>query len=150
MTVPGFTTAAQYSTSPLPVPMRVSAGFFDTDLCGNTRIQNLASGAMRDAATRPASMPRAGSQPGSIACRPYSPNDTSVPRVALPRILPRICLRHLVRLGINMVQRSDGVFSALWRTGSRPLVVSPGPYSPLKIQTLQPIEPYLVLQIAKP
>jgi hypothetical protein len=38
MTVPGLTTAAQNSGSPLPVPMRVSAGFLLTDFCGNTRM----------------------------------------------------------------------------------------------------------------
>src|SRR5262245_32445548 len=36
--MPGFTTAAQYSGSPLPLPIRVSAGIDVTDLCGNTRI----------------------------------------------------------------------------------------------------------------
>src|SRR4030095_5728513 len=40
--------------------------------------------------------------------------------------------------------------SARGRTGKRPQVVSPGPYSPLKIQTLQPSVPYLVAQMAKP
>ena len=34
----GRITAAQYSGSPLPLPMRVSAGIEVTDLCGNTRM----------------------------------------------------------------------------------------------------------------
>src|SRR5687768_4121874 len=135
--VPGLITAAQNSTSPLPVPIRVSAAFLLTDLCGNTRIHSFASGALRDAATRPASMTRADSQPGSTDWRPNSPNDTALPRVASPRILPRICLRHFVLLGINMAvllalglrARAQLVGrSAAGRTGSRPQVVSPGPY----------------------
>ena len=35
---PGFTRATQYSTEPLPLPWRTSAGFFDTGTSGNTRI----------------------------------------------------------------------------------------------------------------
>src|SRR5690554_6634803 len=35
---PGLTRAAQYSTAPLPLPWRTSAGFFDTGTSGNTRI----------------------------------------------------------------------------------------------------------------
>src|SRR5690606_30508750 len=39
MTRPGFTTATQYSGLPLPLPMRVSAGFCVTGLSGKIRIQ---------------------------------------------------------------------------------------------------------------
>src|SRR4029453_3163934 len=37
---PGFTTATHSSGLPLPLPIRVSAGFLVTGLSGNTRIQN--------------------------------------------------------------------------------------------------------------
>ena len=37
-TVPGLITAAQYSGSPLPLPMRVSKGIEVIGLCGNTRM----------------------------------------------------------------------------------------------------------------
>ena len=36
--MPGLMTAAQYSGSPLPLPMRVSAWIAVIDLCGKTRI----------------------------------------------------------------------------------------------------------------
>src|SRR5688572_33201004 len=104
MTVPGFTTQVQNSGSALPVPMRVSAGFLLTDLCGKIRIQTLASGALREHATRPASSVLAGIQPGSRDCRPKSPKATVLPRVALPRITPRICLRNLTRLGMRAMR----------------------------------------------
>src|SRR3954463_7668128 len=38
MTRPGLTTATQPSGEPLPLPMRVSAGFFVYDLSGKTLI----------------------------------------------------------------------------------------------------------------
>ena len=40
-TRPGLTTATQYSGAPLPLPMRVSAGFCVTGLSGKMRIQTL-------------------------------------------------------------------------------------------------------------
>ena len=39
MILPGFTTATQNSTFPLPLPIRVSAALFVTGLSGNMRIQ---------------------------------------------------------------------------------------------------------------
>src|SRR5688500_6842323 len=41
ITRPGFTTATQPSGEPLPLPMRVSAGFFVIGLSGKIRIQTL-------------------------------------------------------------------------------------------------------------
>src|ERR671939_46122 len=38
---PGLTTATQYSGAPLPLPIRVSAGFFVIGLSGNILIQIL-------------------------------------------------------------------------------------------------------------
>src|SRR5579872_3307898 len=40
---PRLTTATQNSGAPLPLPIRVSAGFFETGLSGNTRRKNFAS-----------------------------------------------------------------------------------------------------------
>src|SRR5690606_36296134 len=40
-TLPGWLWATQYSTEPLPLPIRTSRGFLVTGLSGNTRIQIL-------------------------------------------------------------------------------------------------------------
>src|SRR5687767_11767724 len=56
-TRPGFTTATHSSGLPLPLPIRVSAGFFVTGLSGNTRIQTLPPRLrLRVSATRAASI----------------------------------------------------------------------------------------------
>src|SRR3990170_2950221 len=39
MILPGWISHTKYSGLPLPLPMRTSAGFCDTGLSGNTRIQ---------------------------------------------------------------------------------------------------------------
>src|SRR5262245_9158049 len=99
--MPGFTTAAQYSGSPLPLPIRVSAGMEVTDLCGKTRMYSRPSPRMNWATvTRPASRASADSQPPSSDCRPNSPKATVLPRVALPRTRPRCVFRYFTRLGI--------------------------------------------------
>src|SRR5438552_2363820 len=100
---PGLTTATHSSGLPLPLPMRVSAGFFVTGLSGNTRIHTLPPRLrQRVSATRAASIWRLVTQPGSSALRPYSPKARVAPRWALPRMLPRWALRYLTRLGISM------------------------------------------------
>src|SRR5579875_331137 len=100
--MPGLTTAAQYSGSPLPLPMRVSAGMAVTDLCGKTRMYRRPSPRTEWVAVmRPASMASALSQPPSIACRPKSPWLTVLPRQALPRTRPRWVLRYFTRFGIS-------------------------------------------------
>src|SRR3989442_14236661 len=100
--MPGLTTAAQYSGSPLPLPMRVSAGMAVPDLCGNTRMYNLPSPRKKCVAvTGPASMASALSQPPSTDCSPKSPNDTVLPREALPFTFPRWLFRNFTRLGIS-------------------------------------------------
>src|SRR3989454_2522305 len=100
---PGFTTATHSSGFPLPLPFRVSAGFFVTGLSGKTRIHTLPPRLrLRVSATRAASIWRFVTQPGSSALRPYSPKDRVEPRWALPRMLPRWALRYLTRLGISI------------------------------------------------
>src|SRR5438105_6405508 len=110
MIMPGFTTAAQYSGSPLPLPMRVSAGMAVTDLCGNTRMYRRPSPrTVWVAVMRPASMASALSQPPSRAWSPYSPNVTVLPRVALPFTLPRWLFRYFTRLGMSGIAVLLGV-----------------------------------------
>src|SRR5712691_9214905 len=101
-TIPGLITAAQYSGSPLPLPMRVSAGMAVTDLCGNTRMYSRPSPRTECVAViRPASIASALSQPPSTACKPNSPNVTVLPREALPFTLPRWLFLNFTRLGMR-------------------------------------------------
>src|SRR5262249_9594699 len=73
-TLPGRTTATHCSGAPLPLPMRVSCGFFVIGLSGNTRTQIFPPRAMkRVIATRAASICRSVSQQGSSAFSPKSP-----------------------------------------------------------------------------
>src|SRR5438477_7412836 len=116
---PGLTTATHSSGLPLPLPMRVSAGFFVTGLSGNTRIHTLPPRLrLRVSATRAASIWRLVTQPGSSALRPYSPKARVEPRNALPRMLPRWALRYLTRLGISI-----GAPSRLRRRGAEHLAL---------------------------
>src|SRR5436190_5112486 len=57
------------------------------------------------AATRPASIVAALTQPPCIACRPNSPKTTRLPRVALPFIRPLWLFRCLTLLGISAIGR---------------------------------------------
>src|SRR5207237_10372979 len=100
--MPGLMTAAQYSGSPLPLPMRVSAGMAVTDLCGKTRMNSRPSPRTECVAVmRPASMASALSQPPSSDCRPNSPKVTVLPRLALPFSVPRWLFRNFTRLGMS-------------------------------------------------
>src|SRR5919205_812692 len=100
---PGLTTATQYSGAPLPLPIRVSAGFFVTGLSGNIRIQTLPPRLMwRVIAIRAASIWRSVIHAGSRLLSPYSPKLISLPRVATPVMRPRICFRCLTFFGINI------------------------------------------------
>jgi hypothetical protein len=71
MTLPGRTTHTHCSGAPLPLPMRVSCGFFVIGLSGNTRTQILPPRLMkRVIATRAASICRSVIQAGSSAFSP--------------------------------------------------------------------------------
>src|SRR4051794_2179327 len=101
--LPGRITATHCSGAPLPLPIRVSAGFFVIGLSGNSRIQTLPPRLIkRVIAIRAASIWRAVIQPQSIAFSPYSPNAIEEPRHALPVIRPRCTLRYLTFFGINI------------------------------------------------
>src|SRR5437899_3982318 len=100
---PGFTTATHSSGFPLPLPIRVSAGFFVTGLSGKTRIQTLPPRLrLLESATRAASIWRLVTQPGSRALRPKSPKASVDPRVAMPFIRPRWAFRYLTRFGLSI------------------------------------------------
>src|SRR5246127_2373666 len=100
---PGFTTATHFSGAPLPLPMRVSAGFLVYGLSGKMRIHSLPPRLMnRVMATRDASIWRSVIQAFSRAFRPYSPKDKLEPRHALPLRRPRCCFLYLTFFGINI------------------------------------------------
>src|SRR2546428_14082689 len=127
---PGFTTATHSSGFPLPLPIRVSAGFLVTGLSGNTRIQTLPPRLrLRVSATRAASICRFVTQPGSRAFRPKSPKARVEPRVAMPFMRPRWAFRYLTRLGINMRGRPHASPGVVRST------------SPLKTQPFTPMVP---------
>src|SRR4029434_4237714 len=101
---PGLTTATHFSGAPLPLPMRVSAGFLVKGLSGKIRIQSFPPRLMnRVIATREASIWRSVIQAFSMALSPYSPNERSPPRHALPLRRPRICFLYFTFFGINIV-----------------------------------------------
>src|SRR3954453_4670874 len=115
----GLTTHTHSSGAPLPLPIRVSSGFFVTGLSGNTRIQIFPPRLMwRVMAIRPASIWRAVTQPASSACSPKSPNEIFWPRVASPRRRPRCCFLNFTFFGIIMM-RFLLVPQSLLRTAAR-------------------------------
>src|SRR5438552_6448759 len=75
------------------------------------------SGAPRTAATRQASITFAGIHAGVSDWSPHSPNETSLPRCATPRILPRCDFLNFTRFGI--VAMSDGLLQGRLGRGQR-------------------------------
>src|ERR1043166_6549285 len=104
-TLAGRITATQDSKGPFPLPIRVSSGFLVKDFCGKIRIHILPCRFMlRAMATRAASICLVSSQQRCRAMRPYSPNATVGPRLAMPALLPRCMWRYLTLSGINGIR----------------------------------------------
>src|SRR5580698_943300 len=100
---PGRITATHCSGAPLPLPIRVSAGFLVIGLSGNKRIHTLPPRLMeRVMATRAASICRSVIQAHSSAFKPKSPKEMDDPRQALPHMRPRCCFLYLTFFGIIM------------------------------------------------
>src|SRR6266545_3654186 len=107
-TLAGRMTATHDSSGPLPLPMRVSSGFFVKDFCGKMRIHTLPRRFMlRLMATRAASICLVSSQQRSSDIKPYSPKATVFPREATPARLPRCILRYFTLAGINGIANSS-------------------------------------------
>src|SRR5271157_2617057 len=101
--LPGRITATHCSGAPLPLPIRVSAGFLVIGLSGNNRTHTLPPRLMeRVMATRAASICRSVTHPHSMALSPNSPNEIDEPRHALPAMRPRCCFLNFTFFGIIM------------------------------------------------
>src|SRR6185369_7860402 len=99
--LPGRITATHSSGAPLPLPIRVSAGFLVIGLSGNKRIHTLPPRLMeRVIAIRAASICRDVIHAHSIAFSPNSPKEIDEPRQALPHMRPRCCFLYLTFFGI--------------------------------------------------
>src|SRR5262245_56447395 len=98
---PGLTTATHPSRPPLPLPMRLWAGFFVIVFSVQMGILSWRPRlTKRVMATLPASICFPVIQAASVAFSAYSPNAMLVPRLAAPARRPRCCLRYLTFLGI--------------------------------------------------
>src|SRR5512135_342173 len=103
ITLPGFTTATQYSGAPLPLPILVSAGFLVMGLSGYILIQILPPLlTWRVIAIRAASTCWLVTQPGSSALSPYSPKLTSPPLYAFPAMVPFCFFLYFTFFGANI------------------------------------------------
>src|SRR2546428_9596254 len=96
MILPGWISETKNSGLPLPLPMRTSAGFCETGLSRDTRIQMRPPRLMwRDIAPRAASrfLPR--NPPPGVALGPESPEADLGPRGAHPAFPAFLCLPEL-------------------------------------------------------
>src|SRR5262245_38219698 len=129
--------------------MRVSAGFLVTGLSGKTRTYSLPRRfTERLMATRAASIWRAVIHPGSVACSPKVPKDTSSPPLARPRVRPFCCLRNLLLLGASM--ELDLYPDQACEPAGRCVLRDVGITSPWKIQHFTPMAPWVVRAVANP
>src|SRR5918995_6249075 len=102
-----LTGATQYSTEPLPLPMRTSAGFLLPGTSGKMPIHTRpARFRWRVIARRAASIWRAVTRALPVAFMPKAPKLSSAPALVRPSLRPLWRLRYLVRLGCIMAQRS--------------------------------------------
>src|SRR5947207_12095797 len=151
-TLAGRMTATQDSRGPLPLPIRVSRGFFVNDFWGKMRIQTFPRRFIkRVMATRADSICLVSIQQRSSACKPYSPKATVLQRDAIPVRWPRCILRYFTLSGINGI--SYPCANELQFEGApAPAVLLPRStfVSPLQIQHLTLSLPYTVLASAKP
>ena len=144
MTRPGWMSAAHSSTPPLPPPMRTSSGFFVTGRSGKTRIQSLpARFTWRVIAIRAASIWRDVRRPGSTACMAKSPKDDVAAR-------GRRCRGCCPSASCGTWFASGKACCSELLPGSAGGGCGAGRTSPLKIQTLTPMMPYLVRASAGP
>src|SRR6185437_15768361 len=164
---PGWTRAAQYSTAPLPLPIRTSAGLSVTGTSGKMRIHTRPWRFIwRVIARRAASIWRAVTRSGCSDFSPCEPKFSAVPPFDAPWMRPLNCLRYLVFFGCIMAAIPYALASARRsrrgprdsRSGrSRPPPSPAGPdsparrlscaigscssTSPLKIQAFTPMMP---------
>ena len=139
---PALTGATQYSTEPLPLPMRTSAGFLLTGMSGKIRIQTRpARLRWRVIARRAASIWRAVIRALLVAFMPKAPKFSSAPPLVRPSLRPFWRLRYLVRFGCNMTGApqlrtdDDSLRRLSCAIGSCSMI------SPLNTQTLTPLVP---------
>src|SRR6185503_10703688 len=112
-TLPGWISATKYSGLPLPLPIRTSAGFFETGLSGKMRIQMRPPRLMwRVIARRAASICRDVRRPRSVALRPYSPKLTLLPTVATPLLRPFCSFRYFLLAGCSILRSCSCAFLA--------------------------------------
>src|SRR4051794_35494215 len=87
----GLITHTHSSGAPLPLPIRVSSGFFVTGLSGKMRIQIFPPRLMwRGMAERSPPIPRALPPPPPRARRPQAPHQNFFPPLVRPRPPPRL------------------------------------------------------------
>ena len=141
---PALTGATQYSTEPLPLPMRTSAGFLLTGRSGKIRIQTRpARLRWRVIARRAASIWRAVTRALPVAFMPKAPKLSSAPALVRPSLRPlwRLAILGPLRLHHGL-QRSAQLRTDEVSLSRRSCAVgSCSMISPLNTQTLTPLVP---------